>query len=152
MLALSIHQPWAHAILHLGKSVENRTWSTPYRGPLLIHAAKSRASYDCWTPKRWQEGFLCELPPWESLAKGAIVGRVELVDCVRVDPGRPGFLPGVGPNVWVEGPVCWVLRNPVAFEVPVPYRGMQQLFEVPDDLLRISESRVPTLFLDPAAR
>ncbi|MBL8866467.1 MAG: ASCH domain-containing protein, partial [Planctomycetia bacterium] len=46
MLALSIHQPWAHAILHFGKSVENRTWSTSYRGPLLIHAAKSRASYD----------------------------------------------------------------------------------------------------------
>src|ERR1017187_9047245 len=36
---LSIRQPWAHAILHLGKDVENRSWSTPYRGSILIHAS-----------------------------------------------------------------------------------------------------------------
>lgn len=150
MLALSIHQPWGHAILHLGKSVENRTWATNYRGPLLIHAAKSRASYDGWTPEQWREAFGCELPRWDSMPKGAIVGRVELVDCVRVD--RPGYLPGVGPNVWVEGPVCWLLRDPVAFEAPVPYRGMQQLFEVPEAVLRISESPTPSLFPNPAGR
>jgi hypothetical protein len=36
---LTIRQPWAHAILHLGKDVENRSWRTRYRGLLLIHAA-----------------------------------------------------------------------------------------------------------------
>ena len=34
MKALSIHQPWAWAILNAGKTVENRTWSTNYQGPL----------------------------------------------------------------------------------------------------------------------
>ncbi|MBL8867361.1 MAG: hypothetical protein JNK93_17520, partial [Planctomycetia bacterium] len=63
-----------------------------------------------------------------------------------VDAGRPGFLPGVGPNVWVEGPVCWVLRDPVAFEVPVPYRGMQQLFQVPEAALESSRERLVSLF------
>jgi hypothetical protein len=37
--ALTIRQPWAYAILRLGKDVENRSWRTHYRGPLLIHAA-----------------------------------------------------------------------------------------------------------------
>jgi len=35
---LSICQPWAHAIVFMTKRIENRSWSTPYRGPLLIHA------------------------------------------------------------------------------------------------------------------
>ena len=40
MKALSIRQPWAWAILHAGKRIENRDWrSCHYRGPLLIHAS-----------------------------------------------------------------------------------------------------------------
>lgn len=41
MKAISIQQPWAWAILHAGKDVENRTWRTTYRGPVAIHASKA---------------------------------------------------------------------------------------------------------------
>lgn len=42
MKALSLTQPWAHAVVHLGKRIENRNWrGCSYRGPILIHAAKS---------------------------------------------------------------------------------------------------------------
>lgn len=40
-LALSVRQPWAWAIISGGKTIENRSWTTPYRGPLLIHAGKA---------------------------------------------------------------------------------------------------------------
>jgi hypothetical protein len=36
---LSLRQPWAWAVLHAGKRVENRCWSTTFRGEFLIHAA-----------------------------------------------------------------------------------------------------------------
>ena len=32
MLCLSIRQPWARMILHCGKDIENRPWSTKGRG------------------------------------------------------------------------------------------------------------------------
>jgi hypothetical protein len=41
--AISIMQPWPHAILCLGKNFENRSWRLPpkYDGvPVLIHAGK----------------------------------------------------------------------------------------------------------------
>ena len=41
--AISIRQPWAWAILHAGKDVENRTWDLPRKfigRPILIHAGK----------------------------------------------------------------------------------------------------------------
>ena len=37
--AISIRQPWAHAILHLGKNIENRPMRTHYRGRILIQAS-----------------------------------------------------------------------------------------------------------------
>jgi hypothetical protein len=38
MRALTVQQPWAWAIVHGGKDVENRTQAWGYRGPLAIHA------------------------------------------------------------------------------------------------------------------
>lgn len=42
--AISIRQPWAFAILNLGKDIENRSWRFPLKYlnvPVLIHAGKS---------------------------------------------------------------------------------------------------------------
>lgn len=46
MKALTICQPYAELIARGDKPIENRTWPTHYRGPLLIHAGKSRAWLD----------------------------------------------------------------------------------------------------------
>jgi hypothetical protein len=40
---LTVCQPYAEMIACGHKPVENRVWWTFYRGPLLIHAGKSRA-------------------------------------------------------------------------------------------------------------
>lgn len=45
MKALTVRQPWAWAIARGYKSIENRGWTTAYRGTLAIHAAK-----------RWDDG------------------------------------------------------------------------------------------------
>lgn len=37
--ALTIRQPYAWAIARGHKPIENRSWTTAYRGPLAIHAA-----------------------------------------------------------------------------------------------------------------
>lgn len=53
MKAISLWQPWAWAILHAGKRIENRYRADgekpalcSYRGPLLIHASKSVGTRD----------------------------------------------------------------------------------------------------------
>jgi hypothetical protein len=38
---LSVKNPWAYAILNLGKNIENRTRGTGYRGILYIHSSGS---------------------------------------------------------------------------------------------------------------
>jgi hypothetical protein len=41
MKAMSIKQPWVHAILHEGKDIESRSWQRHFRGWVAIHASKS---------------------------------------------------------------------------------------------------------------
>ena len=41
MKALSVKQPWAHRIIKGLKNIEYRSWSTDYRGPLLICSSKT---------------------------------------------------------------------------------------------------------------
>jgi len=121
--ALSLWQPWAHAVIHLGKDVENRTWPTHHRGPLLIHASQRRLS-----PREMRE-FLAwwpddvAAPQFKEMQYGGIVGVVDVVDCVR------GY-----PSMWsAAGQFQWVLANPR----PLPFRavrGRQGLFGVELDL------------------
>ena len=40
MKALTLWQPWASLVALGVKTIETRSWSTTYRGPLAIHAAK----------------------------------------------------------------------------------------------------------------
>src|ERR1700689_5364039 len=41
MKALTLTQPWASLVAVGAKRIETRSWRTPYRGPLAIHAAKT---------------------------------------------------------------------------------------------------------------
>lgn len=110
MKCLSIRQPWAHAILALGKDVENRTWATRYRGLLLIHAARQIEADAC---RRLM------LDP-SVLMTGYCVGIVNLVDCIERSPSRWAI-----PGQW-----HWLLRNPLDLPHPVAMAGRLGLFEV----------------------
>jgi hypothetical protein len=39
--ALTLHAPWAWAVVHGVKTVENREWPTRHRGPIFVHAGRS---------------------------------------------------------------------------------------------------------------
>lgn len=92
MRALSLTQPWAWLVVHGGKDVENRTWSTKFRGEFLIHAAKgmSAADYDAaWEMARALSLELARsIPPKDKLERGGIVGVAELFD-VMMPTTRP---------------------------------------------------------------
>lgn len=121
MKALSILQPWAWAIIAGHKSIENRNWTTRYRGPLLIHAGKgfTRSAYGDIFRHASRDKF--DVPPIESFMLGGFIGTAELVDVVTTtrDP-------------WFNGPFGWVLAKPKSMKF-TPYPGQLRLFEVPDD-------------------
>ena len=82
--AISVRQPWAWAILHAGKDVENRTWAIPekYIGrPVLLHASKGRdMAGDIYLRKT----LGLDLP--HALQRGGIVGMVQFGEVVESSP------------------------------------------------------------------
>jgi hypothetical protein len=81
MKIISIRQPWAALIVHGFKDVENRTWPTRYRGPVLVHASlrPDNISSD-EIERRFEVRLENELP------LGGIVGITDIIDCVRPHP------------------------------------------------------------------
>lgn len=127
MRILTIHQPFASLIASGAKLVENRSWPTRYRGPLLIHAGKSR---------QWLDR--CDERPAGELPFGAVVAVADLVDVVTIEALRAGA-PGVTDlrgHRHAFGPLCWVLRNARPLRRPIPWTGAQGLRPVPDGLRR----------------
>lgn len=115
---LTIRQPWAWAIIHGGKDVENRTWPTKHRGPLLIHAGSA------FEPEGYEKvkDLVSQDPPLPGeLIRGAIIGVVELVDCVRDSD-----------SAWaVDGQWHWCLRNPRPLDHAIPCPGRLSLWRPP---------------------
>jgi hypothetical protein len=113
MKAISIRQPWAWAILHAGKDIENRSWSTPYRGELAVHATQIDSGWS----------FPVKHPSERDLILGAVVGLVEIVDVTRRSS-----------SPWFTGPYGFVLRNPRALARPIPCPGNLDIWDLPKGL------------------
>lgn len=144
--ALTVRQPWAWAIAWGGKTIENRSRGTRFRGRLLIHAGKGwsdRGALDPRVVAAWQDHFppRLRLPgvlEAHRVARGAIVAVAELVDvhpdadCCR-PWGESSYLPvGARSEVLVHHLVLEDVR-PLA--VPVPCPGMLGLWRPPADVV-----------------
>jgi hypothetical protein len=128
MKALSIRAPWWWFILHGGKDIENRDWRTNFRGRVLIHASKwfnlGEVAEDSETAIGMMlhrtEGSAGAAITYREMRNlgGHIVGSVEIVDCI-----------------WFVGRYGLVLRDPIVFANPFPFKGALSFFEVPDQLV-----------------
>ena len=145
--AISILQPWAGFILSGSKRVENRTWQTRHRGPLLIHAGQNRRMLERTVPDHWFD--LAGIIRHDALNRGefktgAVLGIVNVVD-VRLAVGKQ-------PTSWHDPPTpgrksyWWELSDAVLFDKPIEHQGRLMLFDVelPDDTVLWSD-KWPTL-------
>lgn len=132
MKALTIRQPWAWAIFHAGKDIENRDWPTRLRGRIAIHAAKGM-TFDEYHDFCELQGNILKagfgsdviVPAFDWLPRGVIVGTAEIVDCVS-ESGSP----------WFFGNYGFVLKNAQPLDKPIPCRGALGFWDVPEDILR----------------
>lgn len=142
MKAISIKQPWASLIVEGIKDIENRTWKCPekYIGRrVLIHASSAivrSTMQGSLTTKQLQcaNSGLPSIYDFEKMfLKGAIIGSVEIVDCVINHPSiwaektegvtdinTGEFIPKRDPKPIYN----WVLANPIKFPEPIPAKGM----------------------------
>ncbi|RUQ07035.1 hypothetical protein D8M34_06075 [Microbacterium sp. HSID17254] len=152
MRILTVRQPWAWAIVHGGKDVENRPRNITggYRGPVAIHAG---LTYDKGSHERsrtlreaqdraaasagaevFPGGYLWDFdepdPRKQWSLPGAIIGVVDLVGVHHwancLNPVRPeDESTWTGCSSWAEPLNAYhlVLANPRPLVEPIPYTG-----------------------------
>lgn len=125
---------------YLPKNIENRTWKTNIRGRILIHAGSSVLNPDnLFTDEQFDQihGDLMYKMTKGKLPTSAIIGSVEIVDCVVNHP-----------SIWAEKTMQyeledelsgnsmpgktiynWVLANPILFDTPIPAKGKLSFWE-----------------------
>lgn len=133
VLAISVRQPWAWAIFHALKDIENRTWKTAVRGVVAIHASSgmTRSEYsefEAFRKLRGLDGL--PVPAFEELTRGAILGTVEIVDCVTHSPSQ-----------WFQGCYGFVLKNPSLLSEPIPFKGQLGFFPLPEDVVKVLQAK-----------
>lgn len=132
MKALTIDPVWAWAIMFGPKRVENRTWATSHRGPLLIHAGQNRSREPAARADLERLGV--EVP--QDIPRGVILGTVDLVDVVRILGQYQHLLMDefdehkIIEDPFAHGPYCWILRDPKPLPEPIPAIGNQGLWEM----------------------
>lgn len=132
MRALSLTQPWASLVAHGFKHIETRSWRTPYRGVIAIHAAKV---FPTWAQevcqKEWFEFALTEMGvyhPREELPRGAVIATAVLVACRPIvqgpdDPMERAF------GDYTPGRWAWFFEDVQMLPEPIPARGALGLWE-----------------------
>ncbi|MBA7556407.1 hypothetical protein ES705_49115 [subsurface metagenome] len=115
MKALSLRQPYASFIAIGRKTIETRTWSTNYRGPLLIVSSKGKIYKDVPHAGLFNLKF-----PF-----GMALATVDLICC------RPMTKADVKAAMYPYHPglYAWVLSNIKKID-PFPVKGQLKLFEV----------------------
>lgn len=118
---ISILQPYAWLIVNGHKDIENRCWRTGFRGRILIHAGKtySRRDHDEYVHELMDD-FGIELPVYDSIERGGVVGAATITDCVKEHPSR-----------WkMQGTWGFVLKDQRTATF-APCRGQLGIFRVP---------------------
>lgn len=127
-LALSVRQPWAWAIIHAGKDIENRTWQAvnhglKRRGRVAIHASKGLGKEEYEEARHFIDASLREnlatirCPAAIDLLRGGIIGSVDVTDVVTASD-----------SPWFFGPRGLVLSGAAACTF-IPSIGALGYFE-----------------------
>ncbi len=125
------------------KRNETRSWAPSHCGPILIHAAKKWGndlsdlcnSHPFLTVLRTHQAWPFDLRG-TPVPLGVLLGTVEIVDCVRITESNAPTGNERAFGDYAPGRFMWHTKNAVRFTKPIPFRGAQGIFEVPDSILQ----------------
>lgn len=114
MKTITLHQPWASLVALGVKTIETRSWSTTYRGPLAIHAAQRDPSVfevgDFYVGREdigapwWLYG---EHGVW-PMPFGSVIATCELVDVIPMFVEWGDYFERAPIGALGEGPMLYV--------------------------------------------
>ncbi|MDP8989617.1 MAG: ASCH domain-containing protein [Acidobacteriota bacterium] len=149
MKAITLTQPWASLVAVGAKRIETRSWSTSYRGPIAIHAAKGFPGHakrlsESQSVRRafgWRERPQLVTQEWldyiaaqiKSLPLGCVIATANLVHCIETEMIQRYVQPFTEQERrfgnYEPRRFGFLLENVVALPEPIPAKGALSLWE-----------------------
>jgi hypothetical protein len=131
MKAISLWQPWASLMAAGIKRIETRSWSTAYRGPLLICAAKRVEACPYLFTHQLIHPQLQDFNNhhWGDYPEGVALAVVNLYGVTPTEDALPGTLEEALGN-YTPGRFAWLTNDCRPLRKLIPVRGRQRLFNV----------------------
>ncbi len=126
MRAITIHQPWASLVAIGAKTIETRSWSTKYRGPVAIHAAKKAVPVD---DPYYRNVISAAALDYDELPCGVILATCNLVDCQKITSANCPCYPEYAFSDFKPGLYAWKLMDIKPVSAPIPARGYRGLWD-----------------------
>lgn len=148
MRAISLWQPWASAMVTTPplKCNETRDWrpgasvQVPFQ--LVIHAAKRWTKAEQAFCHNMRGGF-SELP--NEIPLGKLLGVCTVMAFRPTEDVRDSIcIMELNWGNYADGRWAWVTEGMVPFKVPVPWKGAQGFFNVPDEVVAEALNANPT--------
>jgi hypothetical protein len=132
---LTIRQPWAGLIMLKLKNIENRTWSTRYRGKVIIHSSAQIHDTEWMSARYMCRRLGVKFPDGETILgkTGEILGIATLSDILPPPPVGAAFEQEKYLPWQVEGNYGWALENPIQFPITISIKGKLGLWDLPED-------------------
>ena len=136
MYGLTLPQPWAWAITHAGRRLENRSWAPPaclLGHPIALHAGHA---YDAQGEAWLRQELFEPIPPSAALLpRGVVVAVARVVGVIQAASGEAsqGALLGhlsAAQAPWFQGPYAWLLGEVTPLPTPVPCLGRKRLWNL----------------------
>jgi hypothetical protein len=139
--ALTLHAPWAYAVAHLGKTIENRGWVVPSRlmGQRLAIHAGARSDASTWEAVERAYGLRSASVFRDTEPRGAVVAVATVAGMVDARLEHDVRLEGIGSvdhcfSPWWIGPVGWILSDVITLPSPVPCKGRLGVWTLPAEI------------------
>lgn len=147
MRIICLHQYWASLMAYGFKRIETRSWSTPCRGWLAIHASKTKEWRNEYKDS-WAERCLKSVgyETFDDLPFGAIVCVVNVTGCKSTNNLSlfDGLLGSQEKEFGDYSPnrFGWITQDCFRLTEPLPYRGQQGMWTLPEGVVTEIRKRV----------
>ncbi len=113
------------------KDIENRSWTTTYRGPIVIQASSNKTVVN-------DVARSARKPlPQPPFTYSALIGVVDVLDIVPLSDELES-------NPWAWGTYCWRIENARHFVEPIPAKGKLNLFTLSPELSDRAQTAIAT--------
>jgi hypothetical protein len=158
MRAITLHQPWAYLVITGHKAVETRKNGIKQPGPILIHSSLTDTPEGREVYRQAINQFRLQLPPWEELGFGKILGSVTITGTrettllkERLSEKSNLFLEHIRHSGaqelafgdYTPGRKGWLLDNPTKYPEPIPTRGFQGIWQYHGPLPTLAQIFTP---------